>query len=481
MPYSVIYGPPGTGKSTAIVNTLKDRINKGVPLDRIGLCSFTKASAQVLAKRTGITKNIGTIHSLCFKIIGAAKESVISHKSLRKFAKATGYTFTGKKIDEGVTGMTDGDFYLNLYNLEKSKDNKTPDYLKIYNESEMIGSYGDFNLFIGLYEKYKKQCDYIDFNDMLYKALDLEPLDIDILFVDEAQDLSRLQWKVINHWATKAKEIIIAGDDDQSIYIWAGADPRGMYKFTEKYNATITVLDQSYRIPLAVHTKAEKLIKNINNRKEKIYTPRDYKGEYNEYTDLYDLDIDYKQDCYILFRTHNIGLKNVEAFLKDKNIPYLKEDKQAPLQSEAYKALLLYAKVNKYKSVSILSESQKNKLKKYLTVSNIEAVIGKHWDSVFNIQDFDLYIYLKNIIDTYGFIELDDVKLKIATIHSVKGKEADRIILINDTGLRLYYSIDDIDNKHMEEQEIRTFYVAMTRAINRLDIVEGEYPFQLLT
>lgn len=48
--------------------------------------------------------------------------------------------------------------------------------------------------------------------------------EFDVIFIDEAQDLSPLQWQLYDVLKTKTKDIYLAGDDDQAIFAWAGAD-----------------------------------------------------------------------------------------------------------------------------------------------------------------------------------------------------------------------------------------------------------------
>ena len=62
-------------------------------------------------------------------------------------------------------------------------------------------------------------------------------------------------------------------------------------------------------------------------------------------------------------------------------------------------------------------------------------------------------------------------RTKISTIHSAKGAEADRVILMNGMGARTYEAVDD--------HEFRVWYVALTRARHKLDIVEADNPMNL--
>jgi len=94
----------------------------------------------------------------------------------------------------------------------------------------------------------------VDYTDMLHKFIHEGTIPkLDVMFVDEAQDLSPIQWAVVRKLADNAKRIYVAGDDDQAIYKWAGADVE--YLISNSKNAL--VLKQSYRIPASVHEYAK--------------------------------------------------------------------------------------------------------------------------------------------------------------------------------------------------------------------------------
>ena len=74
-----------------------------------------------------------------------------------------------------------------------------------------------------IFIKYKNNYKLYDFNDIINNVLDKVP-EFDVVFIDEAQDLSPLQWKLYDKLKEKSKDVYLAGDDDQAIFAWAGAD-----------------------------------------------------------------------------------------------------------------------------------------------------------------------------------------------------------------------------------------------------------------
>ena len=95
------------------------------------------------------------------------------------------------------------------------------------------------------------------------------------MFIDEAQDLSLLQWEMVRKIWSRAEKTYIAGDDDQAIFKWAGADVDHFIALKEEVD-DIKTLDQSYRIPGGpIHDLSQKIIGKVQNRFEKTYKPRD--------------------------------------------------------------------------------------------------------------------------------------------------------------------------------------------------------------
>ena len=79
----------------------------------------------------------------------------------------------------------------------------------------------------------------------------------DVVFVDEAQDLSPIQWKMVDIIKKNSKYVILAGDDDQAIYGWAGANVK---KFQQEISKKDIILPQSYRVPQTVQGVADKIL-----------------------------------------------------------------------------------------------------------------------------------------------------------------------------------------------------------------------------
>ena len=95
-----------------------------------------------------------------------------------------------------------------------------------------------------------------------------------VTFLDEAQDLSPLQWDIAHALDKKSKFMFAAGDDDQAIYRWAGADVDHFITL----DGSSETLSQSYRVPKSIHAIAEQIAARIKHRYPKKYQPKQENG-----------------------------------------------------------------------------------------------------------------------------------------------------------------------------------------------------------
>lgn len=474
----VIYGPPGTGKSTEIIARVNNYITQmNYKMSDIGLCSYTKAAGQVLADRCGIKSRwIGTIHSLAFKLAGCLYEQTINYSKLKEFEKLSGIEFTGGNPDEAAQELSNGDYYLALYGLHKAK--MAEDYMETYDNSNRPGSRDEFKFFVEAYNHWKNVTGYIDFNDMLTLALQAGNPDVRVLFIDEAQDLSPLQWTLIDKWSHTIPIIHVAGDDDQAIYEWAGADPQGMFKFEKKHNAERVILNQSYRVPELVHEKANYIIRNITNRVDKPYRHREEKGQIEYYSGIETVhDISENEDVLILYRNHSLR-ETVEDYLMSKFYPYVTDNGRPGLCQGWYWGIIkLYMRIqtigaDKYElkpnENKLLMQGLHEHLRSQLGTESAPSIFEIPWYEALNINA-DVRYYFECLQEKYPDFDITP-SIHLSTIHGAKGREADRVILLNGMGTMSAQKFYDGDIAG----EARVFYVGVTRAKQRLDIVQAD-------
>ena len=128
----------------------------------------------------------------------------------------------------------------------------------------------------------------------------------DVVFIDEAQDLSPIQWKMYDVLKKNSKHVILAGDDDQAIYGWAGAD----VKRFQQEPAKEIVLPQSYRVPKLIQHIADNILSRIadERRLKKIWRARNEDGSVNPIISIEDVPL-YKGKWLVLARYNDKLIK----------------------------------------------------------------------------------------------------------------------------------------------------------------------------
>lgn len=276
-----VIGPPGTGKTTYLARQVERAVEAG---RRPLVTSLTKAAAHEIGGRCPpgwgfSSEQVGTLHSHCHRALGRpqliAKQEQIDdwngwkkqpewQLSLAAVAGGSG----GGGDERGGREAGDG-----LYSqVQVLRAQMKP--------SEIWGT-----MLIGFWRKFsewKLLNGLMDFGDLIEQALRRRvpaPFDPDVIFVDEAQDHDRLELSVVRQWAAAAgiERSIIVGDPDQNLYEWRGADPGTFYE-DEIPAENTRVLSQSYRVPRAVHAKAQEIIQRCEGRRAVEYLPTAEEG-----------------------------------------------------------------------------------------------------------------------------------------------------------------------------------------------------------
>jgi len=197
------------------------------------------------------------------------------------------------------------------------------------------------------YEKQKREGGYADFDDLLLlptKALYQHPKIAEALarkhqyiMVDESQDTNYIQYLMIKKIAEQHGNIVMVGDDDQSIYGWRGARVSNLRRFMKEFNAPVARLEQNFRSHDAIVSGASALIRHNQSRLPKQPFSVDSEGAqpqlFSTSTDrlmaneiveriksLRDEGADYS-DVAILYRTNRMA-QVLEGPLKQAGIPY---------------------------------------------------------------------------------------------------------------------------------------------------------------
>ena len=188
-----------------------------------------------------------------------------------------------------------------------------------------------------------------DFTDMIEKFIMSEMCPkYDVVFIDEAQDLSPIQWKMFDILKKNSKHVILAGDDDQAIYGWAGAD----VKRFQQEPAEEIVLPQSYRVPKLIQHIADNILSKIpdERRIKKEWKARDEDGSIQHVTSIEDVPL-HKGKWLVLAR-YNDKLIKLKPLLKDMGI-YFEYKKRKSYPARLYAAIENYTRWTKGSQLSI--------------------------------------------------------------------------------------------------------------------------------
>lgn len=405
--------------------------------------------------------DISTIHSHCFRHLGLSKEQTVDDKKLEEFLPEFGLDFE----DGG-----DGKLYIEIMSRARSKERSI---MEEYEDSNRPGSFAHFEAFVASYNQWKDAYGYVDFADMLDRY-PKAPADTSYthLLVDECQDLTPAHWKVINHMMTArpGMRVVIAGDDDQTLFTYAGADPHGAEKFADRWGAKRDILKQSHRVPKATHELARVVINRVETRVKKAYRPAAREGRVEYWGDPLFIEPEAGRDTLILY-SDRYAREPVEEALRERHVPYLAlNGMPAPMQTKAGQAVRLAYSDSYDKDPNKLRRLLNERGRQLLDARGVDVVLSMlragdvgrvapvHWSHA----DYLAQVHWNDGLQP----------VKISTIHGAKGMEAKDVHLVNSMSpAAIEHSFRDPDAQH------RLYYVAVTRAEENLYIYEGQSPY----
>ena len=469
MRYKVI-GPPGTGKTRRLLNEVHKYVKNGTPLNKIGYFAFTRKAAREARKRyldvnTHLTKKdikyFQTLHSLAFNCLGLKEENVMQDLNYKAIGEKCGIQvkYAAYEANSWNGIFSSSSEYLTLINLARSKQITA---LEQFDRNEHLGKVErqKIDAIAKEIKDYKKVYGLIDYHDMLENFLERgKSPKFDVIFVDEAQDLSKIQWSIINKLEKdNDMDIWVAGDDDQAIFGWAGADVDSFIN----WKAEPIPLTQSERVPSQIQSKALGIINRVEeNRITKDYLPKKEKGEIYQQYKLSEIDLS-KGDWLILTRTNPL-LKPIPAFLKRKGFFFQTADGKSMGKA-------LFEDVqnwNRLKKGETLPEIQETRVRE--RIKEKKLTINEEWyDAFTNVADTKKE-YLRSMLIN-GEDLSKEPRIKVSTIHGAKGGEATNVVLfLNQTSNTIKASKK---SKAKQDEEYRVWYVGATRTIQNLYLIK---------
>ncbi len=359
-PVLVIAGA-GSGKTRVIVHRLSFLIENGISPNEILLLTFTRRAAkEMISRAEELLQN-----KLAEKITGGTFHSFANHV-LRKYSNLIQLPNNFTIID---TGDSEDTIDLIRTELKFDKTNKSfPKKKRIYEiissarnrnmtvaqviENEFTGliqDIKDIELIFRGYTKYKEISQIFDYDDLMEVLRDKLRDNLDFrkrlqkeysfVMVDEFQDTNILQKEIVDFIAAEHKNIMVVGDDSQSIYSFRGANYENILRFPETYpDCVIVKIQQNYRSNQSLLNFTNEIVQNAKiGYKKRLYSSNSnvFKPVVKKFYDQ-ELEAEFIVSKVIELRERGIELKNiavlnraawhwtyVELELRKRGIPYI--------------------------------------------------------------------------------------------------------------------------------------------------------------
>lgn len=411
-PILVLAGP-GAGKTTMLLHRIRN-LSKIIDPAHILTITFSKNQAIDMEERyDGKETNFMTIHAFCYLIIRNYLKK--NNRSLRlletddlyskyDLIRNIYYRLNNKKI----TNEDLKEFFKDISYMKNAMLNEN--YLKNSKVKECVKVYR-------AYENFKIKNFYIDFDDMQVIALKLIENDKNLLNsirnkyryiqVDEGQDTSLIQFRIIEKIASPNNNLMIVADDDQSIYSFRASDVSYLLNFKKIYPESKTIiLNENHRSGKNIVDISSRFIDKNNFRyKKDLYTnntfdsnitTKSFKNVYDQYKFIRK-NITTDDKCAILFR-NNIQALNMISFFMDDGIDFnLKISDPYFLESKIIEDFFdIIEFSNDFSKTEIFKEVY-YKIGTFLSKDDIEKLEFKPIN--------------QNIFDFYYSSEIDDYKI----------------------------------------------------------------------
>ncbi|MCD2201810.1 UvrD-helicase domain-containing protein [Halobacterium sp. KA-6] len=563
-----LFGGPGSGKTTALLDHVEEILeDDDVDVRDILVVSYTRAAAaevrERLAERLDVNPrslrgNVATMHAKAYELLGLSRGDVVGEDDKEEFCEEYGIPFedeysSGSRRTARSTTLGNKVIATSQWLQRTSRD--VADWYDVpfrWNDEEVrLPPEIDENAQVGnkytptwpssderydipeairAWRAYKGENELVGFADMLERVQQRSLLpDVDYLVIDEFQDITSLQYDVYEEWRPHMERVLIAGDDDQVVYAWQGADPELLL------NTKVTddvVLPNSYRLPSEVLKVVQQEISHIETRQEKDLEPRKEGGsvEAVESPSMLDLvrnvrrtveDSD-DETVMVLFRARYQLFDFVDEFIGE-GIPFKALTDQRlwtdRLQQyiSAVEALenddpidgLQARRLMDMLQDSAFGTRERNDLREAIDEAQGEDTdLTELTFTADFIRDYVPFVpgpsaaadmlrkvtrYQRRSIDAYfqgDYRGMDPDRVRVGTIHSAKGREADHVFVSTDLTEKVVEQMaatadpEDIPEgveftsktspvPILTDNERRVFYVGMSRARERLVLLQN--------
>ena len=380
--YLIIAGA-GSGKTRTLVYRVARLIELGHQPQSILLLTFTRKAANEMMNRAAML-----LDNRCSKINGGTFHS-FANSILRKYAKAIGFESSFTILDQGdsqdvinlirsQSGLAKKEkrfpnkqtlnkvFSLSVNTERKVEDIILDDYPHFYKQIDQILDIQK------IYGSYKKKNNLLDYDDLLIYLRDflfsLSPSaksllqSFNFVMVDEYQDTNKLQASVVQALTQLKQNIMVVGDDSQSIYAFRGANFKNIMDFPNLYkDVKVIKLEENYRSTPEVLNFANKVVEEAVEKYPKILFSQKHSGELpaivatqnenlqskfivEKILELREEGIELK-DIAVLFRSSYSSF-DLEIELNKANIPFIKFGGMKFVETAHIKDVLAFLRIS---------------------------------------------------------------------------------------------------------------------------------------
>jgi len=513
-PVCVIAGA-GTGKTRAITHRIAyaSAIGAMDPTKILAITFTARAAGEMRTRLRGLgvpTVAARTIHAAALKQLLFFWPSVFGGRTPDLLTSKTG--FLGEAINraglQGTININSRDTLRDIANeIEWAKVSQIgpTDYLTeldIRAAKPRVNAEQVAQVYTA-YESIKRQELAMDFEDVLLLTTAMLEEEREVrervqdqyryLTVDEYQDISPLQQRLINAWLGNRQEICVVGDPAQTIYSFAGATSSFLTTFTSRFpDAEVIRLTSGYRSTPEITFAANSLLRsatmgqelnaqNDHGDKPAVLAYNDESSEIagivSDMTTLLKAGVP-PQEIAVLART-NAQLNSLERAMNGAKLPYQVRSTERFFDRPDVKEFLKgvrTASVIPTEGINWLDELR-TLAQPFLTGQSIDGIAGllhlaRELDEDTNFTPKTLRSYLREVEDRVQQNNPPTMPvITLATLHAAKGLEWERVFLMGaNVGLLPLETNGFTLDARMIEEERRLFYVGMTRAKRELRV-----------
>ncbi|MFZ5365274.1 MAG: ATP-dependent helicase [Patescibacteria group bacterium] len=380
---ALVLAGAGSGKTRTLVYRVAYLIEKGVSPENILLVTFTNKAANEMTARI---KNLLGFEP---KKFWAGTFHHVGNLILRKYADKLGYKQNFNILDEEDSISLLKAVYEDFGIKTKGHDFPKPDLVKkiisyafnthrsVLEIAEQNYGYADFvshriDDIAVAYEEKKKLANVMDFDDLLTKWLELLKINkeakerfakqFQYILVDEYQDTNHIQAEIMYELASVHHNILVVGDDSQSIYSFRAADIKNILNFPNKFSKVkIYKLETNYRCTPQILDLANESIKNNKDQFKKILNTNKEDGILpilipardayqqasmvaNRVIEIHDDKSRAYRDMAVLFRS-TYQSAELQLELSKRNVPYVVRGGLRYFEQAHIKDIVSYLKI----------------------------------------------------------------------------------------------------------------------------------------